>query len=71
MKNYKLFEAALNTMFWSWGSDPAREVIWTGNDFLTWIENEYRITMKNIFEEDTDGYNFDNVLTELKLKLDK
>jgi hypothetical protein len=71
MKNYKLFEDALNTMFWSWGSDPAAEVIWAGNDFLTWIEIEYRIKMENTFEEDTDGYNFDLVLDELKLKLDK
>jgi len=34
MKNYKLFEAALNTMFWSWGSDPAPRSILGRKRFL-------------------------------------
>jgi hypothetical protein len=75
MKQYKLFEAALNTMFWSWGSEPEPEVVWAGNEFLTWIESEYDITLQNRFEELTQENeyegNFEAVLAELKLKLDK
>ena len=61
MKNKGLLIDALNTLFWSFGSDPPSEVVWGANELLAWIENEYNVKFKNHFTEDlstmSDGFN--------------
>jgi hypothetical protein len=67
MKNKELFFQALNTLFWSFGSEPPAEVIWGANDLLTWFETEYNVKLQNRFSEDpmTMAEDFQKVIEEI------
>lgn len=68
MKEKELFIKALNTLFWSFGSEPPAEVIWGANDLLEWVEVEYGVKLKNRFSEDLDtmGDDFEAVIEEIE-----
>lgn len=70
MRNIDLFINALNTLFWSFGSEPPAEVIWGANDLLVWFESEYGVQLENRFSEDlnTMSDDFDKVIEEIKNK---
>jgi hypothetical protein len=67
MKNKNLFINALNTLFWSFGSEPPEEVIWGANELLNWFEIEYNVKLQNRFTEDpfTMEDNFEKVIQEI------
>jgi hypothetical protein len=56
MKRKELFISALNTLFWSWGSEAPAEVSWGCNDLLEWYEAEYNVLLNVRFEEDCQNY---------------
>ena len=64
MKNKELLIKTINTMFWSWGSEPQNEVLWAGNELLEWIEVEFNVKLNIRFERDdnTNEINFDDVI---------
>jgi hypothetical protein len=68
MKNKELLINALNTLFWSFGSEPPPEVVWGANELLVWIENEYNVKFKNHFTEDPSTLNddFNKVIKEIE-----
>ena len=68
MKEKELFIKALNTLFWSFGSEPPAEVVWGANDLLEWVEVEYGVKLKNRFSEDLDtmGDDFEAVIEEIE-----
>jgi len=68
MKNKGLLIDALNTLFWSFGSEPPPEVVWGANELLVWIENEYNVKFKNHFSEDpsTMSDDFHRVIKEIE-----
>ena len=70
MRNIELFVNALNTLFWSFGSEPPVEVIWGANDLLVWFEAEYGVQLENRFSEDlnTMSDDFNKVIEEIKNK---
>ncbi len=51
MNNKELLIKALNTLFWSFGSDAPPEVIWGVNELLEWIEHEFNVKFENQFSE--------------------
>jgi hypothetical protein len=57
MKNKDLFLAAIDTLFWSFGSEPPAEVIWGANELLDWYEKEYNVVLNIRFDEDCENYN--------------
>ena len=57
MKNKDLFLEAINTLFWSFGSEPPAEVIWGANELLDWYEKEYNVVLNVRFDEDCENYN--------------
>lgn len=71
MKNRDKFIAVLETMFWSFGSEPPPEVIWAANELLEWVEDEFGLTLELRFTEDVDTMAdvFEQVIEELKKKL--
>jgi hypothetical protein len=56
MKQKELFITALNTLFWSWGSEAPAEVAWGCNDLLVWYETEYNVILGIRFNEDCTNY---------------
>lgn len=54
MKNKKLFCQAINTLLWSFGSEPPAEVIWGVNELLDWYEDEYGVKLGVRLPEDED-----------------
>jgi hypothetical protein len=56
MKQKELFIAALDILFWSWGSEAPVEVVWGCNDLLIWYETEYDVLLNVRFEEDCQNY---------------
>lgn len=68
MKEKELFIKVLNTLFWSFGSEPPAEVIWGANDLLEWVEVEYGVKLKNRFSEDLDTMadDFEAVIEEIE-----
>jgi hypothetical protein len=68
MKNLELFITALQTMFYSWGGDPAPEVYWAGSDYLIWIKKEFDIELESDFDE-MNPESIGIVIAELREKL--
>ena len=67
MKNIKLFISALETLFYSWGSECGDEVIWGCNGLLDWYEKEYNVTLGIRFERDSNFKdNFEEVFNKLR-----
>lgn len=68
MKKPEFFIKALETLFWSFGSEPPAEVIWGANDMLEWMENEYQIEIKSEFKEDPAECSkaFEEVIAEIR-----
>lgn len=64
MKNKDLFLQALNTLFWSWGSEAPAEVSWGCNELLDWYETEYSVILGVRFEEDCQNY--DKIIEAIK-----
>jgi hypothetical protein len=56
MKNKDLFLAALDTLYWSWGSEAPAEVTWGANELLDWYEAEYNVELNIRFDEDCVNY---------------
>lgn len=67
MEQFKKFEAAVNTLFWSWGSTPPVEVVWGMNEMIDWIEWEFDVNIIGRFHEDVS--NFEEVMKEIKEKV--
>ena len=59
MKEKELFIKALNTLFFSWGSDTPAEVFWGCNELLEWYEKEHKVKLNIRFDETNP--NFDEV----------
>jgi len=57
MKNKDLFLQSIDTLFWSFGSEPPAEVIWGANELLDWYEKEYNVQLNIRFDEDCENYN--------------
>ena len=68
MKNKKLFISALESLFFSWGGDPSPEVVWTGNEFLDWLESEYAVNLNIRFDEEAydNAYNYNEVIQQIE-----
>lgn len=64
MKEKKLFIKALETLFFSWGSDAPAEVYWGGNDMLKWFEKEHDVKLNIRFNEEEE--NFDEVIQAIE-----
>jgi hypothetical protein len=56
MKNKDLFLKAIDTLYWSWGSEAPPEVSWGCNELLEWYEAEYNVVLGVRFEEDCQNY---------------
>jgi len=56
MKRKDLFLKAINTLFWSFGSEPPAEVIWGSNELLDWYECEYNVKLGIRFDENCENY---------------
>lgn len=54
---------ALNTLYFSWGSDAPAEVTWGANEILEWYEKVFNVTVGR-FEEDSE--NFDEVIESIR-----
>lgn len=67
MKNKSDFVKALNTLFFSWGSEAPNEVIWGANELLDWYEKEYNVNLDIRFEEPW-AENFDDVIQAIMFK---
>lgn len=67
MREKESFIKALDTLFWSFGSEPPSEVIWGANELLEWFEKEYSVKLSRFTEDDrtiADGY--DKVIDEIR-----
>jgi hypothetical protein len=56
MKQKDIFISALDTLFWSWGSEPPAEVYWGANELLDWYEAEYNVILGIRFDEENENY---------------
>lgn len=56
MQKVDMFLAAIDTLFWSGGSEPMPEIIWGANDLLDWFEAEYDVKLNMRFTEDCENY---------------
>lgn len=67
IKHTDMLISAINTLFFSWGSDTPDEVFWGANELLDWYETEYNITLGIRFDRDEETYetNFDDVINAL------
>lgn len=69
--NKELFIKALNTLFYSWGSDTPPEAYWAGNEFLDYFEAVNNTKLEIRFDggyDDGDGWiesNYDEVIAEI------
>lgn len=69
--NKELFLDAINTLFWSWGSDAPPEAYWAGNKFLKHFESVNNIQLGIEFEEPGEendwNSNYDDVIERIKM----
>jgi len=65
MRNKELFLEALNTMMYSWGSDPPAEVHWALDTFLRFYQYETGHFL-DVPEYDEEGTWADAVLTAIR-----
>lgn len=67
MREKESFIKALNTLFWSFGSEPPSEVIWGANELLEWFEKEYSVRLSRFTEDDrTISSDFNKVIEEIR-----
>lgn len=67
-KEKEMFIEALETLFFSWGSEAPEEVSWGANDLLEWYEKEFGILLNIRFEEneETGESNFEDVFEAIR-----
>ena len=59
LKDPEKLLAAINTMLYSWGSDPYAEVLWTMTEICEWVNDEYQVNFPILTEEmHEDGEKF-------------
>jgi len=69
MKNKKLFCQAINTLLWSFGSEPPAEVIWGVNELLDWYEEEYGVKLGiRLTEEEDLGKESEEIISAIMNK---
>lgn len=66
MKNKKLFCQAINTLLWSFGSEPPAEVIWGVNELLDWYEEEYGVKLGIRLTEEDLGKEYKEMISAIK-----
>lgn len=70
MKPY--IDKFLETLFWSWGSEPPAEAIWAANEFINYLNAVY-YTDIIYFNEEWDageiGFNYNEVREDIYKKL--
>ena len=64
VKEKEMLEKALDTLFFSWGSDAPEEVYWGANELLDWFEKEFDVSLGIRFDEET--FNYDDVIEAIK-----
>lgn len=67
-KEKEMFIKALETLFFSWGSEAPEEVSWGANDLLDWYEKEFGVTLNIRFEENEETYelNYNEVIEAIR-----
>jgi hypothetical protein len=55
MKNKGLFIKILKESLGNWGGGPPPEAVWTFNNLLGWLQDEYEITIDIWLDEDLNN----------------